>query len=54
MEFILMLIAFFGLNVSASDLSDSEINDLEETYYEIQTVNTGGVNGIRREIQTLK
>lgn len=55
MEFILMLIAFFNLNVAPSDLSDAEVADLENQYYEAQTTNTTtSVDGIRREIQTLR
>lgn len=54
MEFILMLIAFFSLNVTPNELSDDQITDLESPYYEAQTANDTVIDGIRREIQTLR
>ena len=56
MEFILMLIAFFNLNVTPDELTEAEIADLETQYYEAQaeTTSARGVDGIRREIQTLR
>lgn len=46
-EFILMLIAFFNLNVIPADLSDAEIADLEDQYHAAQV----DKDTIRREIQ---
>ena len=53
MEFILMLIAFFNLNVAPGDLSDAEIQELENEYYESQSA-TDTDGGIRREIQQIR
>ena len=56
MEFILMLIAFFNLNVTPDQLTEAEVSDLENQYYEAQaeTESARGVDSIRREIQTLR